>query len=96
MAIMFRNRILAAGLAGLAAGLAAATIDGYAQESPTAITCTNPVSGASWQIMIDYRKPAVDSNPAEISGAGISWFDPKDGSNNVLDRRSGELTARVA
>ena len=24
------------------------------------------------------------------------YIDPKDGSNNVLDRRSGELTARVA
>ena len=95
-AIMFRNRMLAAGILGLAAGSTLPTIGGYAQESETALTCTNPASGASWQIMIDYRKPAVDSNPAEISGSGISWFDPRDGSNNMLDRRSGELTARVA
>jgi len=93
---MFRNRMLAAGILGLAAGSTLPTISGYAQESETALTCTNPASGASWQIMIDYRKPAVDSNPAEVSGTGSSWFDPKDGSNNVLDRRSGELTARVA
>lgn len=95
-AIMFRNRMLTAAMVGLAGGLAVPTIDGYAQESETALTCTNPVSGASWQIRIDYRKPAVDSHPAAISGAGISWFDPKDGSNNTLNRQSGELTARVA
>ena len=93
---MFRNRMLAAGVLGLAASSTLPTIGGYAQESETALTCTNPASGASWQIMIDYRKPAVDSNPAEISGAGISWFDPKDGSNYTLDRRSGDLTATVA
>ena len=94
-AIMFRNRVLAAGIMGLA-GLALPTIDGYAQESETALTCTNPANGMSWQILIDYRKPAVDSNPAEMTRAGISWFDPKDGSNYTLDRRSGDLTATVA
>ena|SRR6266481_7123908 len=95
---MVRNRVLAAGIAGLAAGLAVPTIDGAAQESEsaTAITCTNPVSGASWQILIDYRKATVDSNPAEIRRAEISWFDPKDGGNYTLDRKSGDLTASVA
>ena len=93
---MFRNRVLAAGVASLATGLAVPASNSEAQESPTAITCTNPVSGASWQIVIDYRKPTVDSNPAEISRAGISWFDPKDGSSNTLNRESGDLTARVA
>jgi len=91
-AIMFRNRILAAGIAVLAIP----TINGGAQEGETAITCTNPVSGASWQIMIDYRKATVDSNRANISGAEISWFDPKDGGNYTLDRKSGDLTASVA
>jgi hypothetical protein len=94
-AIMFCNRMLAAGIVGLAAGLAP-TINGYAQEHETALTCTNPVNGMSWQILIDYRKPAVDSNPAEMTRAGISWFDPKDGSNYTFDRRSGDLTATVA
>jgi hypothetical protein len=95
-ATAFRNRLLAAGIAALAAGLALPTIDGDAQESETAITCTNPVSGTSWQIMIDYRKPTVDANPAAITPAGISWFDPKDGGSYTLDRRSGALTASVA
>jgi hypothetical protein len=91
-AVMLRNRILAAGLAVLAIS----TINGGAQEGETAITCTNPVSGASWQIMVDYRKATVDSNRANISGAEISWFDPKDGGNYTLDRKSGDLTASVA
>ena len=93
---MFRSRLLAAGIAGLAAGFAVPTIDGEAQESEAAITCTNPASGTSWQILIDYRKATVDAHPAEIKQAEITWFDPKDGGNYKLDRRSGDLTASVA
>jgi hypothetical protein len=92
----FPTRVLAAGVAGLAAGLAFSTIDCNAQESGTAITCVNPVSGTSWQIEIDYDKSTVDSNPAEITRAGISWFDPKDRGNYTLDRKSGDLTASIA
>src|SRR5437763_12708444 len=93
---MFHTRGLAAGIAVLAACLAVSTIDCDAQESEAAITCLNPVSGTSWQIVIDYGKATVDSNPAQISGAGISWFDPKDGGNYKLDRKSGDLSASVA
>jgi hypothetical protein len=93
---MFRNRILATGITGLAAGLAVPALHGDAQESEAAVTCTNPVSGASWQIVIDYGRATVDANPAQISRAEISWFDPKDGGNYTLDRRSGNLTASVA
>ncbi len=93
---MFLNRLLAAGFAGLAAGLAAPAMNGDAQESEATITCTNPLSGTSWQIMIDYRKATVDSYPAEITPTGISWFDAKDGGNYKLDRKSGDLTASVA
>jgi hypothetical protein len=93
---MFRNRVLAAGIASLAASSAVSTVDGDAQESVTAITCTNPVSGTSWQIMIDFSKATVDSNRARITGAEISWFDPTDGGNYTLDRKSGDLTASVA
>ena len=89
---MFRNRLLAAAIAGLAVSV----VNGNAQESKTAITCTNPVSRTSWQIAIDFDKSTVDSNPAEITRAGISWFDPKDGGNYKLDRKSGDLTASVA
>jgi hypothetical protein len=82
--------------AGLAAGLAAPMKSGAARESGTAITCINPVSGASWQIVIDYRKATVDAYPAEITRSEISWFDPKDGGHYTLDRTSGALTASVA
>jgi len=92
---MFCNRILAAGAAVFTAGLAV-SMTGAGQEGETAITCTNPVSGASWQIMIDYRNATVDSYRANISKAEISWFDPKDGGNYTLDRKSGALTASVA
>jgi hypothetical protein len=81
-------------MAGLAAGVA--TCSGEPQEKETAVTCTNPVSGASWQITIDYRNSTVDSNPAEITRTAISWFDPKDGGNYTLDLKSGDLTAIVA
>ena len=91
---MFRNRVLAAGIAGLAAGLTVVHCE--AQEGEIAVTCTNPVSGTSWQIMIDYRKATVDSYPAAITRGEISWFDPKDRGNYRLDRKSGDLTASVA
>ena len=95
-ATMVRTRVLAAGMAVCAAGLAGPTVNGAAEESPNAITCTNPYSGTSWQIIIDYRKSTVDANAAAITPTGISWFDPKDGGNYVLDRNSGDLTASIA
>jgi hypothetical protein len=97
MGIFFRNRILAAaGIAGLMAAFSIPASNGNAEEGAAAITCTNPASGASWQITIDYGKHTVDSNPAEITPGGISWFDPKDGGNYTLDRKSGDLRASVA
>jgi hypothetical protein len=95
-AIMFRKRLLAAGIAALAAALAVPPITGEAQQGETAITCTNPVSGTAWQIRIDYGKATVDANPARITQSAISWFDPKDFGNYTLDRKSGDLTTSVA
>jgi hypothetical protein len=92
----FSGRTLVAGIAGLAAGLAVPIAAAAAQGGETAITCTNPVSGASWQITIDYGKATVDTNPARISQGEISWFDPKDLGNYTLDRKSGDLTAGIA
>ena len=93
---MFRDRVLAAGIAGLAAGFAVPTIDSNAQDTEAAMTCTNLVSGTSWQIMVDFAKATVDSNRAKITPAEISWFDPRDGGNYTLDRKSGDLRASVA
>ncbi len=84
-----------------AAGLLAITIAGHAaaaeiRHGATAITCSNPFSGATWQIKIDYDRSTVDSNPASISDSEISWRDAKDGWNYTLDRKSGNLTVILA
>ncbi len=60
------------------------------------VTCTNPASGATWQIMIDYDHSTVDSNPARISEKEIWWRDAKDGWDYTLDRKSGKLTVVLA
>ena len=61
-----RNRVLAAGIAGLAVGLLVPSRNCDAQQSATILTCTNPVSGASWRVTIDFDKATVDSNRAKI------------------------------
>ena len=97
VAIMFLTRRRAAAvMAALAAAIALHAIDGRAQAGETAITCTNPTSGTSWQIRIDYQKGTVDSNLARITDAKISWHDATDGGNYTLDRKSGNLTVIVA
>ena len=67
-----------------------------AEAGETPITCTNPTSGTSWQIRVDYDRRTVDSNPARISDATISWHDAADGGNYTLDRKSGQLTVIIA
>jgi hypothetical protein len=60
------------------------------------MTCTNPVSGANWKIRIDFAKKTVDTYPARISDASISWRDLTEGGKYSLDRKSGKLTVVVA
>ena len=67
-----------------------------ARAAESAVTCTNPASGANWQIRIDYERNTVDSYPASITEAKISWHDASDGGNYTLDRKSGNLTVVVA
>jgi len=88
-------RRMTAALAAFAAALCLAAGEGAAQRE-TAVTCTNPASGARWQIKIDYERRTVDANPARIDEARIAWHDVKDGGNYTLDRKSGELTVVVA
>ena len=84
-----------AAIAALAAAAIAAS--GRAAEADgLAVTCTNPFSGASWQIAIDYDLKTVDSNPASIDETEISWRDAKDGWRYTLDRKSGALTVILA
>ena len=90
---MIHIRHVFATLATLAAATVAAA-PGPAQ--PRTITCTNPASGATWQISVDYDHSTVDANPARITDAAITWQDRKDRWNYTLDRNSGELTVVVA
>jgi hypothetical protein len=87
---------LATAIVAPAAGFALAAGEGEAPRGVSAITCVNPVSGASWQIRIDYDRGAVDSNPARIDDAEISWRDAADGWRYRLDRKSGALTVTLA
>jgi hypothetical protein len=84
------TRLLTAGIGALAVGISFPAT-GVEVQRETAITCTNPASGANWQIRIDYEGKTVDSNPAYFSDAKISWRDAKDGLNYTLDRKSGDL-----
>ena len=93
---MLRTRPLAVLLGVLAFGIASAGITSAADGDATAITCTNPSSGTSWQIKIDYDRSTVDSNPARIGDAEIAWRDGPAGWYYSLDRKSGRLTITLA
>jgi hypothetical protein len=71
-------------------------IGAEARHGETAVTCTNPSSGATWQITIDYDRGTVDHDPARISDSQISWRAAADGGNYTLDRRTGNLTVVLA
>jgi hypothetical protein len=62
----------------------------------TAVTCTNPISGATFQIKIDYDQSTVDANPARFSDGQIAWKASADGGNYKLDRKTGNLTVVMA
>ncbi|MGH6674182.1 MAG: hypothetical protein ACRECE_08520 [Xanthobacteraceae bacterium] len=66
------------------------------QHGEIVVTCTNPYSGASWQIRIDYQRRTVDSNPAEVDDSTISWRDAANGWYYALDRKTGKLTVTMA
>jgi len=87
----------AAAIAAPAAGLAFVGFGvGAARAAAVSVTCTNPYSGASWRIAIDYDLKTVDSNPASIDETQIWWRDAKDGWRYTLDRKSGALTVVLA
>jgi hypothetical protein len=82
-------------LAALGVGLGTHAANAQAARAEAAISCTNPYSGATWHISVDYHRGTVDSNPARISDGEMSWHDAKDNSNYTLDRKSGRLTVIV-
>jgi hypothetical protein len=92
--VLIGARPLAVAVGALAFTVSMPAICG-AQRGETAISCSNVASGASWQIKVDYDRSTVDSNPARVSDAEISWHDANDSGNYTLDRKSGKLTVIV-
>ena len=89
------GQAISVGIAALA-GLVLIARTAVAQNGESAVTCTNPASGATWQIKVDYDRKTVDANPARIDDGEISWRDPSDGGKYTLDRKSGNLTVVIA
>jgi hypothetical protein len=85
-----------AAIAALAVGFAIFACGRAAQAEAVSLVCTNPYSGATWRIAIDYNRKTVDSNPAGIDETEIRWRDAKDGWRYTLDRKSGALTVILA
>lgn len=83
-------------ISALAVGFAGPALTLEVPHGEIAVTCTNPASGATWQIKIDYDHSTVDANPARISDREIWWRDAKDGWAYTLDRKSGNLTVALA
>ncbi|HUZ66844.1 MAG TPA: hypothetical protein VMU56_04180 [Beijerinckiaceae bacterium] len=59
---------------------------------PVIYHCTNPASGANWDISIDMDRHVADSYPARIGARQITWRDASDAGNYDLDRATGRLT----
>jgi hypothetical protein len=89
------SRIFVAIVAGLVGAATLPAAGTASRQAAVAITCDNPYSGARWQVTIDYQKSTVDSYPADITRSAISWFDPRDGGYNSIDRASGELVTAL-
>jgi hypothetical protein len=88
--MMFNRRYIAATI-GFAIGLIASGTAASARPTVAEMICTNPASGATWPIEIDFDRHMVDSYSAQISDSEIVWHDPKAGGTYTLFRRTGEL-----
>lgn len=58
------------------------------------LTCTNPNSGTTWDLKVDFDRRMVDSFPAEISDQWITWQDTPRQGVYEFDRASGDMTMR--
>jgi hypothetical protein len=67
-----------------------------ANAATVTLRCTNPSSGATWDIKIDYQNSTADLFPAEIKVESIKWYDVLHGGHYEFDRASGDLTVIFA
>jgi hypothetical protein len=96
----WRNRTMTARLSAIAVAAFSVGICGSAAAAEpahgkTTIACSNPASGTTWQITIDFDRRTVDGYAATIDERTISWRDPGDQGNYALDRKSGNLRVAV-
>ena len=80
----------------VALALGAATGPDPAPIDSTTLRCTNPFSGATWDVAIDPARRTADSFPAQITRKSIEWHDSLHGGRYEFDRASGELTVTYA
>ncbi len=76
--------------------LGTATGSDPAGVESTTLRCTNPFSGAAWDIAIDPARRTAGSFPADITDKSIEWRDSIRGGRYQFDRASGELTVVYA
>ncbi len=81
----------------VAAAISTAACGGNSAHA-AAITfrCTNPKSGTTWEVKVDYDRSTANSFPAKITGSQIAWHDTLHGGYYFLDRASGALTFQNA
>jgi hypothetical protein len=66
------------------------------RQSKDDFQCTNPKSGTTWDVNVDYDRSTANSFPAEITNSQIAWHDTSHGGYYYLDRVSGALTFKNA
>jgi hypothetical protein len=67
-----------------------------AGAEPATLRCTNPFSGATWDVAIDPARRTADTFPADFTDSTIKWHDAARGGNFEFDLASGELTVVYA
>jgi hypothetical protein len=78
------------------AGLVLSIAPSVSHANTTVLTCTNPSSGTTWDVAVDFDRRMADSFPADISDSSIAWQDSTHGGIYEFDRASGVLTFRNA
>jgi hypothetical protein len=77
----------------VAAAISTAVCGGdTAHAAAVTFRCSNPTSGTTWEVKVDYDRRTADSFPAEITESQIAWHDTLHGGYYYLDRASGALT----
>lgn len=71
-----------------------AVVPKLAHAEVTALVCTNPSSGTTWNVKIDFDRHTVDSFPAKIDDRWITWEDTQQNHIYEYERASGNLTMR--